>query len=120
MSFFSVWLCEALFLYILWWIARGIPPFAGMFSKFFVFMAAAEQGSAAAYFVVFIALVNTVVSLYYYLLIVKAMYITKTDSPLPTFRSDSYTKAAMTICTIGVALFGVCSCIYEWIAAAGI
>ena len=24
MSFFSVWLCEALFLYILWWIARGI------------------------------------------------------------------------------------------------
>ena len=97
----------------------GIPPFAGMFSKFFVFMAAAQQGSAAAYFVVFIALVNTVVSLYYYLLIVKAMYITKTDSPLPTFQSDVNTKIAMTICTAGVALFGVCSCIYEWIAAAG-
>ncbi len=43
----------------------GIPPFAGMFSKFFVFMAAAEQGSFWAYFVVFIALINTVVSLYY-------------------------------------------------------
>ena len=61
----------------------GIPPFAGMFSKFFVFMAAAEQGSFWAYFVVFIALVNTVVSLYYYLLIVKAMYIKQTDTPLP-------------------------------------
>ena len=97
----------------------GIPPFAGMFSKFFVFMAAAEQGSAAAYFVVFIALVNTVISLYYYLLIVKAMYITKTDTPLPTFRSDFNTRAALAICTAGVALFGVCSCIYEWIAAAG-
>ena len=97
----------------------GIPPFAGMFSKFFVFMAAAQQGSAAAYFVVFIALVNTVVSLYYYLLIVKAMYITKTDSPLPTFQSDVNTKLAMALCTAGVALFGVCSCIYEWIAAAG-
>ena len=96
----------------------GIPPFAGMFSKFFVFMAAAQQGSAAAYFVVFIALINTVISLYYYLLIVKAMYITKTDSPLPTFQSDVNTKIAMTICTAGVALFGVCSCIYEWIAAA--
>ena len=24
MSFFSIWLCEALMLYILWWIARGI------------------------------------------------------------------------------------------------
>ena len=97
----------------------GIPPFAGMFSKFFVFMAAAEQGSAAAYFVVFIAVVNTVISLYYYLLIVKAMYITKTDTPLPTFRSDFNTRAALAICTAGVALFGVCSCIYEWIAAAG-
>lgn len=97
----------------------GIPPFAGMFSKFFVFMAAAEQGSAAAYFVVFIALINTVVSLYYYLLIVKAMYITKTDSPLPTFQSDMNTKVAMAICTAGVALFGICSCVYEWVAAAG-
>jgi len=97
----------------------GIPPFAGMFSKFFVFMAAAEQGSAAAYFVVFVALVNTVISLYYYLLIVKAMYITKTDSPLPTFKSDLNTKVAMAICTVGVMLFGICSCIYEWIAAAG-
>ena len=97
----------------------GIPPFAGMFSKFFVFMAAAQQGSAAAYFVVFVALINTVVSLYYYLLIVKAMYITKTDSPLPTFQSDVDTNIAMAICTAGVALFGVCSCIYEWIAAAG-
>ena len=97
----------------------GIPPFAGMFSKFFVFMAAAEQGSAAAYFVVFVALVNTVISLYYYLLIVKAMYITKTDTPLPAFKSDLNTKIAMAICTAGVALFGICSCIYEWIAAAG-
>ena len=97
----------------------GIPPFAGMFSKFFVFMAAAEQGSAAAYFVVFVALVNTVISLYYYLLIVKAMYITKTDTPLPAFKSDANTKIAMAICTFGVALFGICSCIYEWIAAAG-
>ena len=97
----------------------GIPPFAGMFSKFFVFMAGAQHGSVAAYFVVFIALVNTVVSLYYYLLIVKAMYITKTDTPLPTFQSDVNTKAALAICTAGIALFGVVSCIYEWIAAAG-
>ena len=98
----------------------GIPPFAGMFSKFFVFMAGVENGDPMAYFVVFIALVNTVVSLYYYLLIVKAMYITKTDTPLPTFQSDANTKCALAICTAGIALFGVASCIYEWIAAAGI
>ena len=98
----------------------GIPPFAGMFSKFFVFMAGVQNGEPMAYGVVFIALVNTVVSLYYYLLIVKAMYITKTDSPLPTFKSDEATKIALGICTVGITLFGVVSCIYEWIASAGI
>ena len=98
----------------------GIPPFAGMFSKFFVFMAGVQNGEPMAYFVVFIALVNTVVSLYYYLLIVKAMYITKTDSPLPTFKSDESTKIALGICTAGIALFGVVSCVYEWIAAASL
>ena len=98
----------------------GIPPFAGMFSKFFVFMAGVQNGQPMAYFVVFVALVNTVVSLYYYLLIVKAMYITKTDEPLPAFKSDEATKIALGICTVGIALFGVVSCIYEWIAAAGI
>ena len=98
----------------------GIPPFAGMFSKFFVFMAGVQNGDPMAYFVVFIALVNTVVSLYYYLLIVKAMYITKTDEPLPTFQSDECTKIALGICTAGIALFGVVSCVYEWIASAGL
>ena len=96
----------------------GIPPFAGMFSKFFVFMAAAEQGSFMAYFVVFIALINTVVSLYYYLLIVKAMYINNDETPLPAFRSDCDTRLALALCTAGIVAFGVFSCIYEWIAAA--
>ena len=96
----------------------GIPPFAGMFSKFFVFMAAAQQGSFWAYFVVFIALINTVVSLYYYLLIVKAMYIKQTDSPLPTFKTACDTRAALVICTVGVVLFGICSCIYDYLFAA--
>ena len=96
----------------------GIPPFAGMFSKFFVFMAAASAGSALAYAVVFIALINTVISLYYYLLIVKAMYINKNDNPLPTFKSDCNTRLALAICTAGVVAFGVCSFFYDWLYAA--
>ena len=93
----------------------GIPPFAGMFSKFFVFMAAAQQGSFWAYFVVFVALINTVVSLYYYLLIVKAMYIKQTDTPLPTFKTDFNTRLALAICTLGIVLFGICSCLYDYL-----
>ena len=99
----------------------GIPPFAGMF---FVFMAGVNGADINtkmgvwAYAVVFIALINTVVSLYYYLKIVKAMYIKHSDAPLPTFKSDNNTKFALAICTSGIILFGVCSYIYEWIAAA--
>ena len=93
----------------------GIPPFAGMFSKFFVFMAAAQQGSFWAYFVVFLALINTVVSLYYYLLIVKAMYIKQTDTPLPTFPTELFTRVALALCTAGIVLFGICSCLYDYL-----
>lgn len=96
----------------------GIPPFAGMFSKFFVFMAALEEGSVLTHIVVFVALINTVISLYYYLLIVKAMYIKTSENPLPTFKSDCNTKLALTICTAGVLLCGVCSFFYDWIWAA--
>ncbi len=102
----------------------GIPPFAGMFSKFFVFMAGVSGHTfdttlgTLAYIVVFIALINTVVSLYYYLLIVKAMYIKKTETPLPAFKSDVNTKLALALCTLGIVAFGVCSCIYDWIYTA--
>ena len=99
----------------------GIPPFAGMFSKFFVFMAGVQGQDAHPfwpYFVVFVALVNTVVSLYYYLLIVKAMYIRKEDNPLPAFAHGKAINASLAICTVGIVLFGICSCIYQWIANA--
>ncbi len=104
----------------------GIPPFAGMFSKFFVFMAAVKGMSVdttiggMAYAVVFIALINTVISLYYYLIIVKAMFIKPNDNPLPTFKSSVSTKLALAICTAGVVAFGVCSFVYNWIDAASI
>jgi NADH-quinone oxidoreductase subunit N len=95
----------------------GIPPFAGMFSKFFVFLAAVDgRPTFWPYFIVFVALVNTVVSLYYYLLIVKAMYIRNKEEdgePIPAFAMDFNTKLTLVICTLGVAFFGVCSYFYE-------
>ncbi|MGN1214487.1 MAG: NADH-quinone oxidoreductase subunit N [Bacteroidaceae bacterium] len=90
----------------------GIPPFAGFFSKFFMFMAAFKAGFQL---LVFIALVNTVISLYYYLLIVKAMYINPNDNPIATFKSDGYTKVGLFICTAGVVLIGIISWFYTYI-----
>ena len=90
----------------------GIPPFAGFFSKFFIFMSAFRSGF---HLLVFIALVNTVISLYYYLLIVKAMYINKNETPVAAFRSDVYSKAGMIICLIGIIGLGIASIVYETI-----
>ena len=92
----------------------GIPPFAGFFSKFFVFAAAFEGGFR---WLVFIALINTVISLYYYLLVVKAMFITPGEHPVPTFRSDRGTRLSLALCTAGVLLLGIASVVYDSIGA---
>ena len=92
----------------------GIPPFAGFFSKFFVFSAAFRGGFHA---VVFIALINTVIALYYYLLVVKAMFITPNDEPIPALRSDLGAKIALALCTAGILALGLTSCIFEGINA---
>jgi NADH-quinone oxidoreductase subunit N len=95
----------------------GIPPFAGFFSKFFIFAAAAQQGE---YLLVFIALLNTVISLYYYLLIVKAMFI---DAPgenaCGCINTNVYNKLSLILCTIGLLAIGIISGIYESIGGIG-
>ena len=88
----------------------GIPPFAGFFSKFFIFAAAFRSGF---HLLVFIALVNTILSLYYYLKIVKAMYINKSDEPIAAFRSDNYTRASLVICTLGIVVLSIASVVYQ-------
>lgn len=90
----------------------GIPPFAGFFSKFFVFAAAFEGGFR---WLVFIALINTVISLYYYLLIVKAIYITPNDTPIAAFHTDRCTRIGLAVCMAGVLLLGVVSAVYDGI-----
>ncbi len=90
----------------------GIPPFAGFFSKFFIFVGAAQTGSVAIYVLVLIALINTIISLYYYLLVVKAMFIRQDECAIPTLKSHWTEKAGLIICTLGIILIGLISCIY--------
>lgn len=88
----------------------GIPPVAGFFGKFFLFTAAAQKGF---YLLVFIAVLNTIISLYYYLLVVKAMFISKSDSPVESFKSDLSTRIALGICIAGIVITGFASIIFE-------
>lgn len=95
----------------------GIPPFAGFFSKFFIFTGAINQGSIAIYVLVLIALINTIISLYYYLLVVKAMFISDEESTVAKFNSLLSERVAMWICVAGILLLGIVSCFYNHLLA---
>ncbi len=90
----------------------GIPPVAGFFGKFFLFAAAAQQG---LYILVLIAVLNTIISLYYYLLVVKAMFLNRSDRPIAYFKSDSYSRLGLAICIAGLVIIGLYSPVYEFI-----
>lgn len=94
----------------------GIPPFAGFFSKFFVFTSTLNgTNSAALYVLVLIALINTIISLYYYLLVVKAMFINDSETPLPTFRSACSERFGMWVCVAGIIGLGIVSYFYDYL-----
>lgn len=90
----------------------GIPPVAGFFGKFFLFTAAAQQGF---YLLVLIAVLNTIISLYYYLLVVRAMFINKSEAPIEKFKSDFPTRLALGICVAGIFVTGFASLLFEMI-----
>ena len=52
----------------------GIPPLAGFFAKFYIFMAVIEQ---EMYFLAIVGLLSTVIAAFYYLRIIKTIYFDK-------------------------------------------
>ena len=75
-------------------------------------MAVAEQGY---YWLLTIAVLNTIISLYYYLLIVKAMFLTKSEDAIAPFKSDAYTRLGLTICISGMVIVGFASPLFDYI-----
>ena len=69
----------ALFLALLLFSLAGVPPLAGFFAKFYVFLAAIKAG---LYALAVIGVLASVVGAYYYLMIVKTMYF---DEPKGSF-----------------------------------
>ena len=70
----------AFFLAMLLFSLAGIPPLAGFFAKFYVFLAAIKAG---LYVLAVIGVLTSVVGAYYYLAIVKIMYM---DEPVRGFQ----------------------------------
>ena len=90
----------------------GIPPVAGFFGKFFLFAAAASKGY---YLLVFLAVVNVTISLYYYLLVVRAMFIRKSENPIPFFKSKIYMRLGLILTVLGILILGLYSPLYDYI-----
>ncbi len=57
----------------------GVPPLAGFFAKFYVFLAAIKAG---LFTLAVLGVLTSVIGAYYYLMIVKVMYF---DDPAPAF-----------------------------------
>jgi NADH-quinone oxidoreductase subunit N len=70
---------QAFFLAMLLFSLAGVPPLAGFFAKFYVFLAAIKAGLFA---LAVLGVLASVVGCYYYLMIVKIMYF---DEPAPAF-----------------------------------
>jgi NADH-quinone oxidoreductase subunit N len=70
---------QAFVLAMLLFSLAGVPPMAGFFAKFYVFLAAVKAGM---FTLAVLGVLASVVGCYYYLLIVKIMYF---DDPAPAF-----------------------------------
>ncbi len=81
----------------------GIPPLAGFFAKFYVFMVGWQAG---ARWLIVVAIVTTIVSLYYYLRLLKAMFIAPPASKEPLPAPPALT-AAVSVAVVALILFGL-------------
>jgi NADH-quinone oxidoreductase subunit N len=92
----------AFFLAMLLFSMAGVPPLAGFFGKFYVFLAAIKAG---LYVLAVIGVLASVVGAYYYLSIVKVMYF---DEPAERFYDMPYElRVVLAVCGLFNVLFFV-------------
>lgn len=91
----------ALFMLLMMFSMAGIPPFAGFYGKFFVFLSAIQ---AELYVLAVIGVLTSVVAAFYYLRIVKIMYF---DEPVLGLERHVpfFSQAVLLICALVTALF---------------
>lgn len=81
----------------------GMPPLGGFVAKFFVFAAAVNAGLV---WLAIIGVLNSIVGLYYYLVVLKVVYLFRSEEeekPVPLTRTYAM---ALTILVAGIILLG--------------
>jgi NADH-quinone oxidoreductase subunit N len=94
----------------------GMPPFGGFIAKVIVFAAAVK---ADLIWLAFIGVLNSIIGLYYYLIVLKVVYLYRSeqdDQPVPLTRPY---VIAFTALSAGIVLLGVIFAPWlEWTSAA--
>ena len=92
----------AFFLAMLLFSMAGVPPLAGFFAKFYVFLAAIKAG---LYILAVIGVLASVVGAYYYLAIIKVMYFEEPAEPFYSMPNEL--KLVLGVCGLFNILFFV-------------
>jgi NADH-quinone oxidoreductase subunit N len=97
----------------------GVPPAAGFFGKFFLFQSAVE---ADLTWLAMVGVLNAIVALYYYLVVIKVMYVDRSedeDKPIPVSTPYVWVLGVTTVAVIILGTIGA-QWIYDWaVAGAG-
>jgi len=80
----------------------GIPPFAGFFGKFYIFIAALES---ELFILAILGVISSVISAYYYLRIIKIIYFDENKSSNLQFIASSSSLILLVISIIIISFF---------------
>ena len=84
----------------------GMPPFVGFVAKVFVFAAAVEQGYI---WLAVVGVLNSIVGLYYYLIVLKVVYLFRSESEAQPLPVTAPYKWALGLTLLGIVVLGVLS-----------
>jgi NADH-quinone oxidoreductase subunit N len=96
----------------------GMPPFVGFVAKVFVFAAAVQRGYV---WLAVLGVLNSIVGLYYYLIVLKVVYLYRSENEAQPLPVTAPYKWALGLTLLGIVVLGVLSGPwFDWaIGAAG-
>ena len=94
----------------------GVPPLGGFIAKVLVFAAAVQ---ADLVWLAILGVLNAIIGLYYYLIVLKRVYLYRSDDEDKPINVSRPHAVALTICVLGIIITGVLIAPwYEWSQAA--